>query len=119
MTPFIVTYMSSLTNYTFEQHTLERIAMERGVTNVESVEALTRKQKDLILADMLLVLFLSPTQTPSLSKKHGQFSMSIGSQIVSDKDDIYDMMIKLYTRWGDEEKLEDLEGMGHGLEWLD
>lgn len=117
MTPTIITYMSSLTNYAFEQHTLERIAMERGVSNIDDIDKLTKKQKDLVFADMLLVLFLSPTQSSSISKKHGQFSLSIGSQIISDKDGIYNLMVKLYTRWNDD-KLEDIDGLGGGLEWL-
>lgn len=117
MTPSIINYMSSLTNYSFERATLERIAIERGVDEFTDVTLLTKEQKDLVLADMLLVLFLSPSQTPSISKKHGSYSLSIGSQVITDKEDIYNLMVKLYSRWNDD-KLADIEDMGGGIEWV-
>ena len=112
----IIRYMSSLTGYVFDEAVLERIALERGVSEVTDFAQLTQRDKDLCLADMLLVLFTSPSQTASLSKKHGQFSQTIGSQTIYNKEDIYDLMMRLYKKWG-EEVAEDLEGMG-GIEWI-
>lgn len=112
----IIRYMSSLTGYVFDEAVLERIALERGVSEVKQFAELTQKDKDLVLADMLLVLYLSPTQTASLSKKHGSFSQTIGSQYISDKAGLLDLITKLYAKWGDD-KLEDLGDMGN-LEWI-
>ena len=116
MTSEIIDYMSSLTSYYFDRLVLERIAVERGVQDVKDITELTKKQKDLVFADMLLVLYLSPTQTASLSKKHGSFSQTIGSQYISDKAGLLDLITKLYAKWGDD-KLEDLGDMGN-LEWI-
>lgn len=91
--------------------------MERGVQDVKDIADLTRKQRDLLFADMLLVLYLSPTETASLSKKHGQFSQTIGSQYISDKDGLLDMIRKLYKKW-DDDKLDDLDESG-GLSWME
>ena len=112
----ILSYMSSLTGFVFEKSVLERIALERGVDEVSSLEELTQKDRDLLLADLLFIIYTSPTQSSSISKKHGSFSLTIGSQYISDKKNIYELMNKLYSKWGDE-KLDNLDDQG--LQWLE
>lgn len=113
----IIRYMSSLTGYIFDDAVLERIALERNVAGVASFSEITEKDKDLLTADLLFVLYTSPSQSASFSKKHGQFSQSVGSQIITDKDGIYDLMMRLYTKWEDH-KVKELESIGGGLEWM-
>lgn len=113
----IIRYMSSLTGYVFDDAVLERIALERNVAEVGSFAELSEKDKDLLTADLLFVLYTSPSQSASISKKHGQFSMSIGSQTITDKDGIYNLMMRLYQKWEDP-KAEELESFGGGLEWM-
>lgn len=113
----IIRYMSSLTGYVFDDAVLERIALERNVAGVASFSEITEKDKDLLTADLLFVLYTSPSQSASLSKKHGQFSQSVGSQTITDKDGICRLMMKLYTKW-DDPKVEELESIGGGLEWM-
>lgn len=110
--------MGSLTGYHFDRPVLERIAIERGVDGVTSFEDLSQKERDLILADMLFVLYTSPTQSASLTKQHGSFSQTIGSQQISDKRNIYEMMNKLYAKWNDP-KLEDVTDSEGGLSWCE
>ena len=113
----IIRYMSSLTGYIFDDAVLERIALERSVADVASFSEITEKDKDLLTADLLFVLYTSPSQSASISKKHGQFSMSIGSQTITDKDGIHNLMVRLYQKW-DDPKAEELESFGGGLEWM-
>lgn len=113
----IIRYMSSLTGYVFDDAVLERIALERNVAEVGSFAEITEKDKDLLTADLLFVLYTSPSQSASFSKKHGQFSMSIGSQIITDKDGIYNLMMRLYKKWEDP-KAEELQEIGGGLDWM-
>ena len=113
----IIRYMSSLTGYIFDDAVLERIALERNVAGVASFSDITEKDRDLLTADLLFVLYTSPSQSASFSKKHGQFSQSIGSQIITDKDNIFDTMMRLYKKWEDP-KAEELESIGGGLEWM-
>lgn len=110
--------MGSLTGFTFERPVLERIALERNVQDVVSLEDLSQKDRDLILADMLFILYTSPTQTASLTKQHGAFSQTIGSQYISDKRNIYALMNKLYAKWGDP-KLDDISDTAGGMTWLE
>lgn len=113
----IIRYMSSLTGYVFDDAVLERIALERNVAEVGSFAELTEKDKDLLTADLLFVLYTSPSKSASFSKKHGQFSQSVGSQTITDKDGIFYTMMRLYTKWEDH-KAEELESIGGGLEWM-
>lgn len=113
----IITYMSTLTGFTFERPVLERIAMERGVSEVTEYNQLEQKDKDLMLADMLLVIYTSPYQTSSLTKQHGAFTQTIGSQIITDKRGIYNLMTALYRKW-DDAKLETVNEMDGGLQWI-
>ena len=113
----IIRYMSSLTGYVFDDAVLERIALERNVAGVASFSDITEKDKDLLTADLLFVLYTSPSQSASFSKKHGQFSQSVGSQTITDKDGICRLMMQLYTKW-DDPKAEELEDIGGGLEWM-
>lgn len=113
----IIRYMSSLTGYVFDDAVLERIALERNVAEVGSFSEITEKDKDLLTADLLFVLYTSPSKSASISKKHGQFSMSIGGQTITDKDGIYNLMMRMYQKWKDP-KAEELESIGGGLEWM-
>lgn len=113
----IIRYMSSLTGYVFDDAVLERIALERNVSGVASFSEITERDKDLLTADLLFVLYTSPSKSASISKKHGQFSMSIGGQTITDKDNIFYTMMRLYQKWKDP-KVEELESMGGGLEWM-
>lgn len=113
----IITYMSTLTGFTFENPVLERIAMERGVSDVKEFSQLQQRDKDLLSADLLFVIYTSPYQTSSLTKQHGAFSQTIGSQIITDKKGIYNLMTALYKKWNDD-KLEIVEQMNGTLHWV-
>jgi len=114
----IIKYMGSLTGYSLDKSVLERIVMERGLSEVKDFAELTQKDKDLLLADIIFNLcFLYPTQSPSISKKHGQFSLTIGAQTITYKDRLYDLMLRLYEKW-DDDKLSEIEEMKEGLQWI-
>lgn len=114
----IIRYMGSMTGFSFSEDTLERIALERGLAEVDDFAMLDQRDKDLLLADMLFVIYTTPTQTASNMKKHGAWEQSEGSQTITDKKNIYDLMMSLYRKWGDPmaETIEESQG---GLQWLE
>ena len=116
MTQFIINYIGSLTGFSFERSVLERIALERGVDRVSDVADLTEKDKDLITADLLYVAFFSPTDTASMTKKHGTFAITIGSQYITNRGALWRMMKRLYDKWGDDKLGDTNEG---GLQWME
>lgn len=114
----IIKYISSLTGFAVDKSVCERIAMERGVEDVTSISELEQKDKDLLLADLLYTIYVSPNSSASLTQQHGSYTQTVGSQTINDKKEIYNTMIALYRKWNDD-KLEAVEAMGGGLQWLD
>lgn len=98
----IIEYMSGLTSFVLDESIFKRIAMDRDVLDVEYVTELTEKQKDLLTADILMAVYLGPNNIPSLQHQHGQFSTSIGSQTIKDREGILNWAKRLYAKWGDE-----------------
>lgn len=118
MTQFdIIKYISSLTGFAVDKSVCERIAMERGVYEVTSVNELEQKDKDLLLADLLYYVYVSPNSSASMTKQHGSFTQTVGSQTINDKKGIYNTMIALYKKW-DDEKLDVVENSEGCVQWL-
>lgn len=103
----ILQYMSGLTGFTFDKAVLTRIALERGVGQVTDYAQLTKRQRDLITADLLLTAYLSPTVWASFDQAHGSFKKGVGSQTMYNKEEIYNYLYNIYSQYEDE-KLEEL-----------
>lgn len=103
----ILQYMSGLTGFTFDKAVLTRIALERGVAEVTEYGELTKRDRDLITADLLLTAYLSPTVWASFDQSHGSYKKGIGSQTMYNKEDIYNYLYNIYKLYEDE-KLEEL-----------
>ena len=101
--------MSGLTGFTFDKAVLTRIALERGVAEVTKYAQLTKKDRDLITADLLLTAYLSPNVWASFKSAHGSFSKDVGSQTLymETKEQIYNYLYGIYSQYEDE-KLEEL-----------
>ena len=97
----IIEYMSGLTGFALDETIYRRIAVERGLEEVEYYGDLTERDKDLLTADILYAVLLSPSTIPSFQHQHGQFSMSIGQQQIRDKDALLRWMLRLYRKWKD------------------
>jgi hypothetical protein len=109
--------MSDMTGYTFRRGALERIARERGTINAESIDEISTRQKNLMLADMLFVVLTSPDSTSSITKQHGDYSTTIGSMKITEKDDIRELMNALYNN-PDSELNQILTSYQGGVRWV-
>lgn len=103
----ILQYMSGLTGFTFDKAVLVRIALERGVDQVTEYTSITKAQRDLITADLLLTAYLSPTIWASFNQSHGSYKKGIGSQSMYNKEAIYDYLYNIYSMYEDA-KLDEL-----------
>jgi hypothetical protein len=114
----IITYMGNMTGFDFKRPVLEQIAVKRGVRNVSDYSELSRREENLILADLLFVIFTSPSTSGSTTKSHGDFSVTVGAATMTDKSDIYKLMMNLYQNPDQElhAAMADLQG---GCQWLD
>lgn len=114
----VIEYLSGMTGFIFNESVLKRIAMERGVENTTSIEDIDGKTHDLLLADLLLTVYMSPNSSASITKTHGAYTQVIGSQTITDKEGIYNIIVSIYKKW-DDPKLEVIEELGANLQWLE
>lgn len=113
----IVNYLGSILGYPIPKETIERIALERGLTEVNDWAEITTRQRNLAIADCLFFIFSSPNNTGNRSRQHGDFSVTIGGIQIYDKNDIFALMMRLYQN-PDEELWEALANIG-GCQWMD
>lgn len=111
--------MSGRVGYDIPRQTLENIVIERGLTDVTDFAELTERDKDLVLADIMFYLYTSPTKSASVSRSHGDFTISKGGQELTDKRNIYALMMSLYRKWGDP-MVDYVESVDEGgCQWMD
>lgn len=97
----ILQFMSGLTGFTFDKAVLIRIALERGVSEVTEYEELSKRDIDLITADLLLTAYLSPTIWASFTQSHGSYKKGVGSQSMYNKEEILDYLRGIYEEYED------------------
>lgn len=114
----VIEYISTLTGFVIDTSVCKRIAFDRGVLGITDLSQLDEKTKDLLRADVLFYIYTSPNTSASLTKQHGAFSQTVGSQTINDKKGLYNIMYALYKKWNDD-MLEVVEAMEGGLQWLD
>lgn len=116
----IIEYLSGLTTFVFDKAVLQRIALDRGVSEVQEYVNLDTQTKDLLRADLLYEAYLSPTMSASVSNSHGNFSKSIGSQQLTkeDKEKLFDAFYMIYKKYNDP-KIEEIEEKTSSLQWLE
>ena len=110
-------YVGSLITYPIPSAAVDRIMEERGLNEIEDWADVTRRTRNLVIADLLFAMFTAPSNTGSKSRQHGDFSITIGGVIITDKNDIYALMMKLYQN-PEQELWEALNDIG-GCEFLD
>ena len=113
----VIDYISGLTGFVFDKSVLLRIATDRGVLQ-KKPEELEQRDRDLLTADLLRVACLSPNTIASQTSQHGAFTRTVGSQQIQNRDELWNMMLRLYRKWNDD-ALEDIEASSGGLVWLE
>lgn len=106
-----ISYLGSLVGYPIKKEAIQRIAQERKVLNVDDWTEIDRRTRNLVLADILMVIFTSPNDTGSKSKTHNNFSVSIGGVKIYNKAQVYELMMRLYED-PDRELWEALKDVG-------
>ena len=114
----IIDYLSGLTGFVFDKAVLQRIALDRQVSQLDP-EDLDAKTKDLLRADLLYTAYISPNVWASHTHAHGSFSQTTGSQTIynEDKERIYNVFMGIYRKYNDE-KLEEIDDSST-LQWLE
>lgn len=115
----ILDYLSGLTTFVLDKAVLQRIALDRGVGEVEYYDELDAKTRDLLRADVMYAAYLSPNVWASQTNSHGSFSQTTGSQTVyeSDRDRLFNAFVAIYRKY-DDDMLAEVEVSSSNLQWL-
>lgn len=121
MTFNIIDFIAGLYPYVFDIAVLRRVAYDCGVIEITEYSELTEEQKDGCRIALLETLVLNPYQTASQTSKHGEWQEQTGSQMTTAKniESIKSELKRLYKKYGEDEKLEQLESETANLEWME
>ena len=121
MTFNIIDFIAGLYPYVFDIAVLRRVAYDCGVIEITEYSELTEEQKDRCKIALLETLVLNPYQTASQTSKHGEWQEQTGSQMTTAKniESIKNELKRLYNKYGEDEKLEQLESETANLEWTE
>lgn len=121
MTFNIIDFIAGLYPYVFDIAALRRVAYDCGVIEITEYSELTEEQKDRCRIALLETLVLNPYQTASQTSKHGEWQEQTGSQMTTAKniESIKNELKRLYKKYGEDEKLEQLESETANLEWME
>lgn len=121
MTFNIIDFIAGLYPYVFDIAVLRRVAYDCGVIEITEYPELTEEQKDRCRIALLETLVLNPYQTASQTSKHGEWQEQTGSQMTTAKniESIKNELKRLYKKYGEDEKLEQLESETANLEWME
>ena len=121
MTFNIIDFIAGLYPYVFDIAVLRRVAYDCGVIELTEYSELTEEQKDRCRIALLETLVLNPYQTASQTSKHGEWQEQTGSQMTTAKniESIKNELKRLYKKYGEDEKLEQLESETANLEWME
>ena len=121
MTFNIIDFIAGLYPYVFDIAVLRRVAYDCGVIETTEYSELTEEQKDRCKIALLETLVLNPYQTASQTSKHGEWQEQTGSQMTTAKniESIKNELRRLYKKYGEDEKLEQLESETANLEWME
>lgn len=121
MTFNIIDFIAGLYPYVFDIAVLRRVAYDCGVIEITEYSGLTEEQKDRCRIALLETLVLNPYQTASQTSKHGEWQEQTGSQMTTAKniESIKSELKRLYKKYGEDEKLEQLESETANLEWME
>lgn len=114
-------FLAGLYPYVFDIAVLRRVAYDCGVIEITEYSELTEEQKDRCKIALLETLVLNPYQTASQTSKHGEWQEQTGSQMTTAKniESIKNELKRLYKKYGEDEKLEQLESETANLEWME
>ena len=117
----IIDFIAGLYPYVFDIAVLRRVAYDCGVIEITEYSELTEEQKDRCRIALLETLVLNPYQTASQTSKHGEWQEQTGSQMTTAKniESIKNELKRLYNKYGEDEKLEQLESETANLEWME
>ena len=107
----VLEWLKASTRYSFEEQNFVKIAFDRECDVDEDVSMVSKRQKELMTADIIFTaVLLSPSNTSSLSQSHNGYQKSIGQEQDFYQDDKIKYAIRIYNKYEDDrgDTLEEL-----------
>ena len=99
----VLEWLKASTRYSFEEQNFIKIALDRECYPEEDVYAISKRQRELMTADIIFTaVLLSPSNTASLSQSHNGYQKSIGQEQDFYQDEKIKYAIRIYNIYGDE-----------------
>lgn len=114
----IVRWLKAEIRFNVPLDTLRNKVLGRGLQDVTDYADLTERDKELLKADAIEWILTGPSTTASKSWSHGDMTRSVGSEVMTYRDKLYEYMISIYRRWNDP-KAETNDAMGGYVQWVD
>lgn len=108
-------YLSYKYGFDVKEEVIEVICYDRGVDPNTDMQYISHVQKMLLCADLLFYRYFSPNITSSRSEAHGNFKVTVGSETLYNKKDLYNYLKYLYGLY-DPEKVVQLGD--NGTKWI-
>lgn len=104
----IESYLRGLVGFDITDEALESILFDRDVSSDTDITTLTRKQKDLLYADMLMWAATRPSSYTGTKESDGGWSRTEGSSTLlkSDKERFEELANNIYDRYDDDRKAQ-------------
>lgn len=105
----VLEWLTAKTRYSFDEETFKVIIVDREVNPSTDVMTITKRQKELMEADVIFTaVLLSPSNTASVHEAHNGYSKTIGQEQDFYQDKKITYAIQIYKKY-DDEKAEALE----------
>ena len=100
----VLEWLKASTTYTrFDEQNFVKIALDRECDPDEDVYTVTKRQRELMTADIIFTaVLLSPSNTASLSQSHNGYQKTIGQEQDFYQDEKIKYAIRIYNIYEDE-----------------
>lgn len=99
----VLEWLKASTRYSFDEQNFIKIALDRECDPDEDVYTVTKRQRELMTADIIFTaVLLSPSNTASLSQSHNGYQKTIGQEQDFYQDEKIKYAIRIYNIYEDE-----------------
>lgn len=95
-------YMRGIVRFHVSDETIGAILLNRDLYKCSDASSLTKREKDLLRADLLMVGYYSASSTTGEKKTHGGFSHTEKSEAFASREDWRRIANNIYRQYGDD-----------------
>ena len=112
----ILEYIRSKVRVDVTENNVKAVLIDRNLINVENDEVsnIDQRIRELLYADVLMLIATSANTSGGESSEHGGFSQKKGSEVIHSTDRFTKMAMDIYKKWSDDKYVS-----YESLTWID